>query len=72
MKAGQFYSLNRIWLLYSYFYKAGAVTTVVLVISDADLERLLDQWEEDDEPLPPDELPEGHPDRPQPQMDLRY
>jgi len=26
--------------------------------SDADLERLYDQWEEDDEPLAPDELPE--------------
>ncbi|XP_055630029.1 LDLR chaperone boca [Toxorhynchites rutilus septentrionalis] len=26
--------------------------------SDADLERLLDQWEEDEEPLEPDELPE--------------
>ena len=32
--------------------------------SDADLERLLDQWDEDEEPIPPDELPEGHPDRP--------
>lgn len=27
--------------------------------SDADLERLLDQWDEDEEPVPPDELP-GH------------
>ncbi|XP_004932103.1 LDLR chaperone boca [Bombyx mandarina] len=26
--------------------------------SDADMERLLDQWEEDEEPLPEDELPE--------------
>ncbi|GAB6032054.1 mesoderm development candidate 2 [Chamberlinius hualienensis] len=26
--------------------------------SEADLERLLDQWEEDEEPLPEDELPE--------------
>ncbi|XP_045612256.1 LDLR chaperone boca [Procambarus clarkii] len=26
--------------------------------NDADLERLLDQWEEDEEPLPDDELPE--------------
>src|SRR5690348_5866171 len=26
--------------------------------SDADLERLLDQWDEDEEPLEPDELPE--------------
>ena len=32
--------------------------------SDADLERLLDQWEEDEDPIPADELPEGHPDRP--------
>jgi len=38
--------------------------------SDADLERLLDQWEEDEEPIPPDELPEGHPERPTPQLDL--
>ena len=30
----------------------------------------MEQWEEDDEPLPPDELPEGHPDRPQPQIDI--
>merc|ERR1712096_43532 len=38
--------------------------------SDADLERLLDQWDEDEEPIPPDELPDGHPDKPQPQIDL--
>ena len=38
--------------------------------SDADLERLLDQWDEDEDPLPPDELPEGHPDRPQPPVDF--
>merc|ERR1711970_1251600 len=38
--------------------------------SDADLERLLDQWEEDDEPLPPDELPDGHPDIPSPAIDF--
>lgn len=36
--------------------------------SDADLERLLDQWEEDEEPLEPDELPEHL--RPQPQVDF--
>ncbi|KAK4303294.1 hypothetical protein Pmani_024679 [Petrolisthes manimaculis] len=34
--------------------------------SDADLERLLDQWDEDEEPLPEDELPEHL--RPQPKM----
>ncbi|KAK9504085.1 hypothetical protein O3M35_010507 [Rhynocoris fuscipes] len=36
--------------------------------TDADMERLLDQWEEDEEPLEPDELPEHL--RPQPQIDL--
>lgn len=36
--------------------------------SDADLERLLDQWEEDEEPLEDDELPEHL--RPSPQLDL--
>eukprot|EP00092_Neocalanus_flemingeri_P008150 GFUD01008790.1.p1 GENE.GFUD01008790.1~~GFUD01008790.1.p1 ORF type:complete len:206 (-),score=91.47 GFUD01008790.1:93-710(-) len=38
--------------------------------TDADLERLLDQWDEDEEPIPADELPDGHPDKPQPQLDL--
>lgn len=38
--------------------------------TDADLERLLDQWDEDEEPTPHDELPDGHPDKPQPQLDL--
>jgi len=38
--------------------------------NDADLERLLDQWEEDEDPIPPDELPDGHPDKPQPQVDF--
>ncbi|XP_011549726.2 LDLR chaperone boca [Plutella xylostella] len=36
--------------------------------SDADMERLFDQWEEDEEPLPEDELPE-HLRKP-PQLDL--
>ncbi|XP_042866932.1 LDLR chaperone boca-like [Penaeus japonicus] len=36
--------------------------------SDADLERLLDQWEEDEEPLPDDELPEHL--RPPPKMNF--
>ncbi|XP_073985149.1 LDLR chaperone boca isoform X2 [Rhodnius prolixus] len=36
--------------------------------TEADMERLLDQWEEDEEPLEPDELPEHL--RPQPQLDL--
>ncbi|XP_054280692.1 LDLR chaperone boca [Macrosteles quadrilineatus] len=36
--------------------------------TDADMERLLDQWEEDEEPLEADELPEHL--RPQPNLDL--
>ncbi|RZF46758.1 hypothetical protein LSTR_LSTR002621 [Laodelphax striatellus] len=36
--------------------------------SEADLERLLEQWEEDEEPLEDDELPEHL--RPQPQIDF--
>ena len=39
-------------------------------MTDADMERLLDQWDEDEEPIPADELPDGHPDKPQPQLDL--
>ena len=38
--------------------------------TDHDLQRLLDQWDEDEEPIPPDELPEGHPDRPIPPVDF--
>ena len=38
--------------------------------TDEDLQRLLDQWDEDEEPIPPDELPEGHPDRPIPPVDF--
>ena len=38
--------------------------------TDEDLQRLLAQWEEDEEPIPPDELPEGHPDRPIPPVDF--
>ncbi|XP_017891042.1 LDLR chaperone boca [Ceratina calcarata] len=37
-------------------------------MNDADLERLLDQWEENDEPLEPDELPEHL--RPSPKIDI--
>lgn len=36
--------------------------------TDADMERLLDQWDEDEEPLPEDELPEHL--RPPPQVDF--
>ncbi|GAB0099165.1 LDLR chaperone boca [Sergentomyia squamirostris] len=36
--------------------------------TDADMVRLLEQWEEDEEPLEPDELPEHL--RPQPKIDL--
>ncbi|KAL2747774.1 LDLR chaperone boca [Vespula maculifrons] len=37
-------------------------------MTDADLEHLLDQWEENEEPLPSDELPEHL--RPSPKIDL--
>ncbi|KAI4489580.1 hypothetical protein M0802_011017 [Mischocyttarus mexicanus] len=37
-------------------------------MNEADLEHLLDQWEENEEPLPPDELPEHL--RPSPKIDL--
>ena len=43
-----------------------------LVFSDADLERLYEQWEEEEEPLPIDELPEWDPRRPQPQVSIPY
>lgn len=38
--------------------------------NDFDLEKLYEQWEEGDEPLPVDELPEWDPRRPQPTFDL--
>ncbi|XP_008560981.1 LDLR chaperone boca [Microplitis demolitor] len=40
----------------------------IMDMTDADMERLFDQWEEDEEPLEPDELPEHL--RPQPQIDI--
>ena len=37
--------------------------------TDADYDNLYEEWEEnDDEEIPPDELPYGHPDRPQPPL----
>ena len=36
----------------------------ILDYSEADFDQLSEQWEQnDDEKLPPDELPYGHPDR---------
>lgn len=35
------------------------------LFSDADLERLFEEWEKDEEPLPVDELPEWDPRKPQ-------
>merc|ERR1712013_630710 len=29
-------------------------------MSDADLHKLLEEWDKDEEPIPPDELPDGH------------
>jgi len=38
--------------------------------TDHDLEKLYEQWEEDEEPLPVDELPEWDPRKPRPGIDL--
>ena len=38
--------------------------------SDRDLEKLYEQWEEDEEPLPIDELPEWDPRKPRKGIDL--
>jgi len=38
--------------------------------TDADLEKLYEQWEEDEDELPLDELPEWDPRKPQPQIDF--
>ena len=43
---------------------------MTIFFSDADLERLYEQWEESEEPLPADELPEWHPDKPKPELDV--
>ena len=66
-----------LWALLSPGSRAQAIAVPALVAwplypisSDADLERLYEQWEEDDEPLPVDELPEWDPRRPQPTFDL--
>ena len=49
----------------------GHVRSVFLFpISDADLEKLYEQWEEDEDELPLDELPEWDPRKPQPQIDF--
>ena len=40
------------------------------IFSDHDLEKLYEQWEEDEEPLPVDELPEWDPRKPRPGIDL--
>merc|ERR1711971_558683 len=39
--------------------------------SDADLHKLLEEWDKDEEPIPPDELPDGHPDKPRPPLDIK-
>ena len=48
------------------FLKQGSL----LKCRDADLEKLYEQWEEDEEPLPVDELPPWHPDKPRPNIDF--
>merc|ERR1712158_93330 len=39
-------------------------------MSDAELHKLLEDWDKDEEPIPPDELPDGHPDKPRPPLDI--
>merc|ERR1712117_885383 len=39
-------------------------------MSDADLHKLLEEWDKDEEPIPPDELPDGHPDKPRPPLEI--
>ena len=56
--------------MYDAFINKTSNFTSLIMISDADLERLYEQWEEDEEPLEPDELPEYDPRRPQPQVDF--
>merc|ERR1719180_358485 len=38
--------------------------------SDADMHKLLEEWDKDEEPIPPDELPDGPPDKPRPPLDI--
>ena len=45
-------------------------TFVFNFFSDRDLEKLYEQWEEDEEPLPVDELPEWDPRKPRKGIDL--
>merc|ERR1711963_1390527 len=37
-------------------------------MSDADLHKLLEEWDKDEEPIPPDDLPDGHPAKPRPPL----
>merc|ERR1712004_493061 len=39
-------------------------------MSDADLHKLLEEWDKGEEPIPPDELSDGHPDKPRPPLDI--
>ena len=43
---------------------------LIFDFSDRDLEKLLEQWDEDEEPLPNDELPEWDPKKVKPGLDL--
>jgi len=38
--------------------------------SDADMHKLLEEWDKDEDPIPLDELPDGHPDKPRPPLDI--
>ena len=55
------------------FYFLSEDNLIMILIcdfSDRDLEKLLEQWDEDEEPLPNDELPEWDPKKVKPGLDL--
>ena len=59
-----------LYLYEIYFQKLYTYNSYWFFFSDRDLEKLYEQWEEDDEPLPVDELPEWDPRKPRPSLDL--
>ena len=67
---GNFLFFSRISLLFLCFYTTLSNICEHNVFSDRDLEKLYEQWEEDEEPLPVDELPEWDPRKPRKGIDL--
>jgi len=59
-----------IFLLFALVFVLAEKKKDIRDYNDRDLEKLYEQWEEDDEPLPVDELPEWDPRKPRPSLDL--